>query len=223
MSTAQGEDGKLPNCTDAFRRLMWGMLFFVPIRLQLGGVFIEVPPDFLGWMLVLSAVPWLIRLYPARSKGLGLLACIGLALSLPQVVVPTQAADWQQAVAVLSGAALVMQCLMVWRLCGLATGFAAGKASLQLACRAQWARWLYWVRVPIFVYMQLARGPQGPLGGIALAFWLARGLGLLLVPCIAIAFAMSVMSLAARLCETAGPAESEPGGTSSAEREPRPH
>jgi len=50
-------------CIRAFERLFWAFLFFFDFRLGINNVHVDIIPDFIGWILIASALGWILELH----------------------------------------------------------------------------------------------------------------------------------------------------------------
>ncbi|GAG09971.1 unnamed protein product, partial [marine sediment metagenome] len=127
MSGLNAEVMSSGQCVRAFRRAVWGFLFFLPFQMRPSGadMTIEILPDALAWGILLFAMNPIAGLHPVVVR-LRRLAAAGLFLSLPRVVSfhPAQAA-WACLYLVVCVLGAVVAVLFVWQLCDLIAEMAA--------------------------------------------------------------------------------------------------
>ncbi len=184
-------------CRRACRTMMWGFLFFLPLRVPL----LKVLPDPVGWLLLAAGLFLIIRLRP-MVQVTGVLCVAGLGASVMRIiVVPAELKEvggmhvalWLAPWAVL----LVVTLLLGRLLAGLAARAGADTVARSAAARS----WLPALPLATQVCLFAAPGAQALRIGLGIVF-VVTAVG-------AVSFLMGMMAGAARMCDQAADMRSE--------------
>ncbi len=136
-------------CAAAFERMFWAFLFFLDLRIGINNVHVDVLPDFIGWIMMASALLSLVDLSSA-VRGIRTLACWLVFLSLFDLVeirMPLGRSGgfhtWITPTFPIGIVSAVLDVIVVWRLCGLIIDMASAVDSPVIKGRAEFRRKLY--------------------------------------------------------------------------------
>jgi hypothetical protein len=145
-------------CIRAFERIFWAFLFFFDFRLGVNNVHVDIIPDFIGWILMASALGWILELH-SEIKGIRTLSHWLILLSifdLIEIRMPANRAGqiscWTAPMFLIGILTLILSLIAIWRLCGVIVDMAAEVGSTLIRERADFRRRLY-VGFTIAVYV----------------------------------------------------------------------
>ncbi|MHC4621663.1 MAG: hypothetical protein ACYTEQ_28305 [Planctomycetota bacterium] len=136
-------------CARAFGRMFWAFLFFFDFRLGSSGVLVDVIPDFIGWILMASALGWILGLHTEIPKirtltywmiFLSIFDLVDIQIPINRV---RQIPCWTAPVLFLGLITLVLKLIVIWRLCGVIVDMAAAVNEPLIRERADFRRKLY--------------------------------------------------------------------------------
>ncbi len=149
MSSLEPEMIRWPDCARAFHRIFWAFLFFIDFRIGINNVHVDILPDFIGWILMASALGWIIDVNP-RVRGLRTLSFWLVVLSifgLVEVRKPLQQVKnltvWVMPTFLISVVAGILAIIFIWRLCGVIMDLASALDNTTIRNRADFRRKLY--------------------------------------------------------------------------------
>ncbi|MEM1180170.1 MAG: hypothetical protein AAGM22_17645 [Acidobacteriota bacterium] len=134
-------------CAAAFCRMFWAFIFFLDFRFGVNRVHIDLLPDFVGWLMMASALTTILDLAP-RVEDIRRLA-YGLSfLSLFDLVEirMTQSeglGPWIVPTTLVSTVSAVLNIVLIWKLCGLIMDMASRLENETMRERAEFRRKLY--------------------------------------------------------------------------------
>jgi uncharacterized membrane protein len=118
-------------CIRAFERLFWAFLFLIDFRLGYNNVHVDIIPDFIGWILIASALGWILELH-SEIKGIRTLSYWLIFLSifdLIEIRMPAgraaQISCWTAPMFLIGIITLILSLIAIWRLCGVIVDMAA--------------------------------------------------------------------------------------------------
>jgi hypothetical protein len=166
------------HCDLAFTRIFWALLV-VLIDIRLGGRYrVDILPDFIGWIVIFSALGWMENVHPT-VRTIRMLTAAEIFLSFFDLVdrVGPQHSGFQFSIdlsppAIGSFVSLVVMVIIIWQICGLIMKLAEALDEPVLRARADLRRKLFlalWVAVPIAVLSIIAAPPFGIVLGIGVA------------------------------------------------------
>ena len=137
-------------CAAAFERISWAFLFFYfDVRIGGGNVQFDVLPDFVGWVMVASALSSIVDLSSA-VRGIRTLSYWLVFLSLfdlLEVRMPMGQAGsfdtWIAPTFPILMAVAILDAILFWRLCGLIIDMSLVTGNAAIAERAAGRRKLY--------------------------------------------------------------------------------
>jgi hypothetical protein len=157
-------------CASAFGRMFWGYLFFIDFHVGINNVHVDLLPDFVGWLLIASALATIVDLSP-KVAGLRNLAFWLVFLSLFDLVeIRTRLSQsgtfttWTTPTLPIGIIAAVLDIFFMWRLCGLIIDMASLTGDRTIGNRADFRRRLYValvVALAISIVIMVAVPPFG--------------------------------------------------------------
>ncbi|MHC4240579.1 MAG: hypothetical protein ACYSUC_12670, partial [Planctomycetota bacterium] len=133
-------------------------LFLIDFRLGYNNVHVDIIPDFIGWILIASALGWILELH-SEIKGIRTLSYWLIFLSifdLIEIRMPAgraaQISCWTAPMFLIGIITLILSLIAIWRLCGVIVDMAAEVGSTLIRERADFRRRLY-VGFTIAVYV----------------------------------------------------------------------
>ena len=136
-------------CASAFGRMFWAFLFFLDFRIGINNVHVDILPDFIGWIMIGSALATILDLSP-RVVGIRTLASWLVFLSLFDLVeirIPLSRSGafttWTTPTFPIGIIAAVLGILLIWKLCGLIIDMARIAGDTAISSRAAFRRKLY--------------------------------------------------------------------------------
>jgi len=142
-------------CAAAFDRMFWAFLFFLDFRIGINNVHVDILPDFIGWIMMASALFSLVDM-SSTVRGIRTLACWLVFLSLfdlLEIRIPLGRSGafhtWITPTLPIGIAAAVLDVIVVWRLCGFIMDMASAVDNPVIKGRAEFRRKLYLALVVI--------------------------------------------------------------------------
>lgn len=136
-------------CASAFGRMFWGYLFFIDFHVGINNVHVDLLPDFVGWLLIASALSAIVDLSP-KVAGIRTLALWLVVLSLFDLVeIRTRLSQsgafttWTTPTLPIGIIAAILDMIFVWRLCGLIIDMSSITGNTTIGERADFRRRLY--------------------------------------------------------------------------------
>jgi hypothetical protein len=138
-------------CARAFGSMFWGFLFLFDFRIGTGGVQVDLLPDFIGWILIASALENIRDLSP-RVGGIRTLAQWLIFFSLFSLVEIKKKGHSGFTVSANMSINLtspfrligsILAVLVIWKLCGLIMEMAEAVGDTLIRDRAEFRRMLY--------------------------------------------------------------------------------
>lgn len=126
---------RAPATVRAFRTMMWGYLFFLPL--------VGLHIDAIGWLILLLAAQGMHALWPGR-RALRCIAALGLVVAAVRIAaliskaVPAPVFD-----VVLFTASLALAAAFLWQVSAFAVTLAERAGSRVISAQASQRRWLY--------------------------------------------------------------------------------
>jgi len=148
-------------CASAFGRIFWAFLFFLDFRVGFNNMHVDILPDFIGWIMIATALTAIIDLSP-RVAGIRTLANWLIFLSLfdlVQIRIPLSHSGtfttWITPTFPVGIIATILAIILIWNLCGLIIDMANVAADPTIGGRADFRRKLY---VALLVLGTIAAG-----------------------------------------------------------------
>ncbi len=189
-------------CRRAFRLMMWGFLFLMPLAVPKT----NVRPEVLGWVFMIVALRGIRGLHPDVGR-LTKLAVAALVLSAAELAairfVPESGLRLALAVHIGTAAVAVT---FVWKLCVLVADMAAHAGSRAVAKDASYRPWLYLISA-VVPFMALVRPAGGGVGSLGVAM-----VAVLFAVCV-ISMMMGLMVTTARMCAQLAATAAQPAAT----------
>jgi len=136
-------------CVRAFSRMFWAFLFFLDFRIGINKVHIDVLPDFIGWILIATALGWILGLH-SDIKLIRILSLVSIFLSifdLIEIKAPIKkigAITYDISIFFPIGIALaILSIIVIWKLCGVIMEMAEAVGNELIRERADFRRKLY--------------------------------------------------------------------------------
>lgn len=136
-------------CVRAFLRMFWAFLFFLDFRIGINKVHIDVLPDFIGWILIATALGWILGLH-SDIKFIRTLSLVSIFLSifdLIEIKIPIKkigAISYDFSIFFPIGIALaILSIIVIWKLCGVIMDMAEAVGNQLIRERADFRRKLY--------------------------------------------------------------------------------
>lgn len=136
-------------CVSAFLRMFWSFLFFLDFRIGINNVHIDVLPDFIGWILIASALGWILGLH-SDIKLIRTLSLVSIFLSifdLVEIKIPIKkigGISYDFSMFFPIGIALaILSIIVIWKLCGVIMDMAEAVGNQLIRERADFRRKLY--------------------------------------------------------------------------------
>ncbi len=159
-------------CASAFGRMFWAFLFFLDFRLGYNEIHVDILPDFIGWILIATALTSILDLAQVVA-GVRILAYWLVFLSLFDLVEihitlsrSGNMTTWISPTFPVQVVVAVLDIVLVWRLCGLIIEMALAAENTTIRDRASFRRKLY---VALAVLATLATPVLFVAPGLALA------------------------------------------------------
>ena len=133
-----------PACADAFGRMFWAFVFFLDFKFGVNDISVDLLPDFVGWILIVTALGKLLELSP-RVGGMKKLAGWLLFISIFSVIeIKFRAFEsWQSPFLVFGLVLMGLRLLFIWRLCALIMDMAKDVGDRSIYAKAEFRRLLY--------------------------------------------------------------------------------
>ena len=136
-------------CVRAFLRMFWAFLFFFDFRIGINNVHVDVLPDFIGWILMASALGWILGLH-SDIKGIRTLSLVLIFLSifdLIEIKIPIKKVggiSYDISMLFPIGIVLaILSIIVIWKLCGVIMDMAEAVGNPLIRERADFRRKLY--------------------------------------------------------------------------------
>jgi len=190
------------HCDLAFIRIFWALLIII-IDLRIGGSYrIDVLPDFLGWIVIFSALGWMEDVHPS-VRTIRMLTAAEIFVSLFELVERAQPhrsglhinIDLSP-LALGAFVSLVLMVAIISQLCGLIASIAEALDEPILRARADIRRKLFLALWPAVAVAVLFAATIPPLGIVLVAGVVAWGL-------VVIVLILALMLHAAGACRRA--------------------
>lgn len=143
-------------CVSAFGRMFWAFLFFLDVRIGMDNVHVDILPDFIGWILIASALTSIMGLSGrvARIRTLAYWLIFLSLFDLVEIRIPLGHAGaiktWITPTFPIGFIAAVLDIVLIWKLCGLIMGMADVAGDSVTSGKADFRRKLYLVFVVSF-------------------------------------------------------------------------
>ncbi|NIV70102.1 MAG: hypothetical protein GWN41_08235 [Phycisphaerae bacterium] len=175
-------------CVRAFSRIFWAFLFFLDFRIGINNVHIDVLPDFIGWILMATALGWILGLH-SDIKLIRTLSLVSIFLSifdLIEIKKKVSGISYDISIFFPVGIALaILSIIVIWKLCGVIMDMAEAVGNQLIRERADFRRKLYlafMIALPVVMVICFVVPPLIPIvaiGGLIAAiviFCLLMGL-----------------------------------------------
>jgi len=136
-------------CVRAFLRMFWAFLFFFDFRIGINNVHVDVLPDFIGWILMASALGWILGLH-SDIKVIRTLSLVLIFLSifdLIEIKIPIKKVggiSYDISMLFPIGIVLaILSIIVIWKLCGVIMDMADAAGNPLIRERADFRRKLY--------------------------------------------------------------------------------
>ncbi len=135
-------------CIRAFERMFWAFLFFIDFRIGVNNVHVDVLPDLVGWILMASALSWILELH-SDIKGIRTLTYWLIFLSIfdfVEIRTPVRGFSYSIPSALrflLQIITVILDIIVIWRLCGVIIDMAKAVDNALMKQRADFRRKLY--------------------------------------------------------------------------------
>jgi hypothetical protein len=136
-------------CIRAFERMFWPFLFFIDFRIGMNNIHIDILPDFIGWILIVIALGWIIKLH-SDIKFIRSLAYWLVFLSifdLVEIQIPLKkAGSFTYSISPLFFVGIisaVLTIIVIWKLCGVIMEMADAVNNTIIRDQAEFRRKLY--------------------------------------------------------------------------------
>ncbi len=136
-------------CAAAFDRMFWAFLFFLDFRLGVNNVHVDVLPDFIGWLMIASALASILELSP-KVQNIRKLAnwLVGLSLfDMVEIRIPFMRSGnvtgQISPTFPLGIIATILDLLLIWKLCGMIIEMASVLGDDVIRERADFRRRIY--------------------------------------------------------------------------------
>jgi hypothetical protein len=136
-------------CVRAFLRMFWSFLFFLDFRIGINNVHVDVLPDFIGWILMASALGWILGLH-SDINVIRTLSIVSIFLSifdLIEIKIPIEkigGITYSISMFFPIGIALaILSVIVLWKLCGVIMDMAEAVGNQLIRERADFRRKLY--------------------------------------------------------------------------------
>lgn len=130
----------------AFERMFWVFLFFIDFRIGFGNVHFDILPDIIGWILMATALGWILELH-SDIKDIRTLTYGLIFLSIFDIVeirMPMRKVGLWTALSFILGIITLLLCIMViWRLCDVIIDMSESVGNDLIKQRADFRRKLY--------------------------------------------------------------------------------
>jgi len=126
--------------------MFWAFLFFLDFRIGINKVHIDVLPDFIGWILMATALGWILELH-SEIKLIRTLSLVSIFLSifdLIEIKKKVSGVSYDISGFFLIGIALtILSIIVIWKLCGVIMDMAEAVGNQLIRERADFRRKLY--------------------------------------------------------------------------------
>ncbi len=136
-------------CVRAFSRMFWAFLFFLDFRIGINKVHVDVLPDFIGWILMTTALGWILGLH-SDIKLIRILSLVSIFLSifdLIEIKIPIEKVGGiTYSISMffyISIALAILSIIVIWKLCGVIMDIAEAVGNQLIRERADFRRKLY--------------------------------------------------------------------------------
>ncbi|MEO1209595.1 MAG: hypothetical protein AAFX78_08645 [Cyanobacteria bacterium J06638_20] len=136
-------------CAKAFQQMFWAFIFFIDFRLGFGNIHMDILPDFIGWIVMASALTT-IRDLSSTVSALRQFAYLLIVISLFDIVefrIPImQSANFTASISpifFISIILAILEIVFIWKLCGLIMAMANAVGSRTIWRQANFRRKLY--------------------------------------------------------------------------------
>jgi len=136
------------DCIRAFERMFWAFLFFVDFRIGINNVHVDILPDFIGWILMATALGWILQLH-SDIKGIRTLTFCLIFLSIFDLIeLRKQPTGFSVNISitplvVIGMIAGILAIIVIWKLCGVIIDMATAVDNLLIKQRADFRRKFY--------------------------------------------------------------------------------
>ncbi len=146
-------------CASAFGRMFWAFLFFLDFRIYINRIGVDLLPDFIGWLLIASALAEIIPLSPKVATlrtlawwlvFLSLFDLVKMKAPVRQGVAFTTRISPMFPIGIVAG---ILGLILIWKLCGLIMDMADAVGDSTIWERAESRRNLY---VAFVVFLTIA-------------------------------------------------------------------
>ena len=189
-------------CAAAFDRMFWAFLFFLDFRLGVNNVHVDVLPDFIGWLMIASALTSILELTP-KMHGIRTLAYWLVFLSLFDMVeirIPFMKSGnftgYISPTFPLGIIATILDLLLIWKLCGVIIEMATAVGDDVIHERADFRRRIYLIFAICLSLSVLVSFVIPPIAIVAVIIGLPVGL-------VMFCLMMGLMKGTANLCREA--------------------
>ncbi len=187
-------------CVRAFLRMFWAFLFFFDFRIGINNVHVDVLPDFIGWILMASALGWILGLH-SDIKGIRTLSLVLIFLSifdLIEIKIPIKkigGISYDISMLFPIGIALaILSIIVIWKLCGVIMDMAEAVDNQLIRERADFRRKLY---LAFMIAITAAIG----ICFVVPPLILVVGIGGLIVAIVVLCLMMGLMKATANMCQ----------------------
>jgi hypothetical protein len=133
-------------CVRAFSRMFWVFLFFLDFRIGINNVHVDVLPDFIGWIMMATALGWILGLH-SDIKGIRTLSLVLIFLSifdLIEIKKKVSGISYDISMFFPIGIALaILSIIVIWKLCGVIMDMAEAVGNQLIREQADFRRKLY--------------------------------------------------------------------------------
>ena len=138
--------------------MFWAFLWFFDFRIGVNNVHIDVLPDIIGWLLIGSALGWIVDVHPS-IRGIRTLAYVLGFLALFDVVevrLPLESwgsiKTWYSPTFPVGILATVLDVVLIWKLCGVIMDMAVFCGNPVIRDRA-WSRRQMYLAFEVVVWL----------------------------------------------------------------------
>lgn len=135
-------------CADAFARMFWAFPFFIDFRIGFNDMHIDVLPDLIGWIIMATAIGWILKLHP-DVKTIRTLTFWLIFLSIFDIIeFRKQVKGFSINISItpftiIKTIAEILAIIVIWKLCGVIMDIAIQVNNTLIARRADFRRKLY--------------------------------------------------------------------------------